>query len=111
MVWVMLASQLGYYRNLYGPEILLQLNIAFYLPSIPVLILIGYAERVLDQAVGPATSMLARLLTGLLGCAAICAAFPFIPQHLDALLCAVGMLGAFSAVAFSTSYQLVASFR
>ena len=38
VVWMMISSQLGYYSKEYGPQILLFLNIAFILPSIPVLL-------------------------------------------------------------------------
>lgn len=32
-VWIAVSSQLDYFKSLYGPEILLQLNIAYYLPT------------------------------------------------------------------------------
>lgn len=32
-VWMAVSSQLDYFRELYGPQILLQLNIAYYLPT------------------------------------------------------------------------------
>lgn len=46
-----------------------------------------------------------------MGCAAISASYPFIPTRLSYLLGLVVGLGSISAVAFSTSYQLVAWFR
>lgn len=48
---------------------------------------------------------------GLAGCAALAASYPFTPPRLGVLLGVVVALGSVSAVAFSTSYQLVAWFR
>lgn len=48
---------------------------------------------------------------GLAACAALAAYYPFMPTRLAYLLGLVVVLGAVSAVAFSTSYQLVAWFR
>lgn len=31
--WLAVSSQLDYFKDLYGPQILLQLNIAYYLPT------------------------------------------------------------------------------
>ena len=49
-------------------QVLLQMNIAYYLPSIPVLLLFGQVEKLLDAKFGPTTSMAMRLMAG--GCAA-----------------------------------------
>ena len=57
-----------------------------------------------------ARTILVRLVVALLGYGAICAAFPFLPERLDVLLASVVALGAFSGLAFSASYQLVARF-
>jgi hypothetical protein len=37
----------------FGPSILLQLNFAFYIPSIPVLMISGQLEKFLDKRFGP----------------------------------------------------------
>ena len=97
---------MSHYSRLYGPQVLLQLNIAYYLPSIPALLLLGKAERALDARLGPTASMASRLFAGLAGCGAVAAAFPFIAPRLSALLWTVVLLGTVSAVAFSTSYQV-----
>jgi MFS family permease len=102
---------MAYYSKLYGPQVLLQMNIAYFVPSIPVLILFGHVENLLNAQLGPTMSMLARITFGMLGCAMLCAWFPFIPQHAFNLLAIVAALGCFSAIAFSTSYQLVSWFR
>ncbi|GLC47580.1 hypothetical protein PLESTB_000003400 [Pleodorina starrii] len=117
VLWILVTSQLGHYSKLFGPQILLQLNLAFYLPSIPVLLLSGSLERWLDSQLGPIGSLALRLNGGLAGCAATAALFPALPGltpgdgPLWPLLAAVGVLGGLSAVAFSTSYQLVQFFR
>jgi len=111
LVWIIITSELGYYSHLYGPQVLLQLNLAFYLPSIPVLVLMGQLEPLLSDLLGPTASMAVRLMAGLGGCAALCAAFPFLPTRLGVLLGTTMVLGIVSAIAFSTSYQLVAWFR
>lgn len=111
LVWLLISSELGYYSRLYGPQVLLQLNLAYYLPSIPVLLALGQLEKLLDSTLGATASMAARLIAGLLGCAALCAAFPFLPPRLGVLLGVTTAVGCVSAVAFSTSYQLVAWFR
>ncbi|GBF88674.1 MFS general substrate transporter [Raphidocelis subcapitata] len=109
--WIVLLSQMAYYSKLFGPQVLLQLNIAYYLPSIPTLMLMGTLEPLLDEQLGPTPSILSRLTCSLLACAAVCAAWPFLPGRLVYVLWATVFLGAVSSVAFSVSYQLVAWFR
>lgn len=48
VLWIMLTSQLGTYSKVFGPQVLLQLNLAYYLPSIPVLVLSGQVRRAPD---------------------------------------------------------------
>lgn len=52
--WLAVSSQLGNYRELYGPQVLLQLNIAYFLPSIPLLIVSGLFDKVLEAKLGEA---------------------------------------------------------
>lgn len=52
MVWMLIISQLGYYKILYGPQVLLQMNIAYFLPSIPLLGLSSQFDERLDQTFG-----------------------------------------------------------
>ena len=52
MVWMLIISQLGYYKILYGPQVLLQMNIAYFLPSIPLLGLSSQFDERLDQKFG-----------------------------------------------------------
>ncbi|DBA92716.1 TPA: hypothetical protein ACH3X1_002925 [Trebouxia sp. C0004] len=62
MVWMTIISQLGYYKILYGPQVLLQMNIAYFLPSIPLLGLSSQFDERLDQkfAFSAAYQMVAR---------------------------------------------------
>jgi hypothetical protein len=45
MPFVLITSLLGYYSLWFGPQILLELTLAFYVPSIPVLIISGQASH------------------------------------------------------------------
>ncbi|EFN58589.1 hypothetical protein CHLNCDRAFT_140764 [Chlorella variabilis] len=108
--WVAVSSQLGYYRQIHGPAVLLQLNIAYFMPSIPLLIFSAFLDKPLEERLGVAKTILCRLLVGLLGYAAVCIWFPFMPEKIWFLLGAVVALGLFSGIAFSASYQLVARF-
>ena len=46
------SSLLGHYARLYGPQILLLMNIFYYLPSIPLLLLSAMCDGALDRAFG-----------------------------------------------------------
>ncbi len=72
------ASRPNLVPRLFGPQILLQLNFAFYIPSIPVLLISGQVEKLLDRRFGKIMSMAIRLISTLACNLAICAAFPFI---------------------------------
>eukprot|EP00798_Chlamydomonas_sp_ICE-L_P016004 gene16004-22142_t len=112
MPWVMMTSMLGYYAYLFGNEVLLEMNMAFYLPTIPVLILSGRLEKVLDAHFGNINSMAFRLNFGLVGCAILSGIFPFVPvRSFPLLMIMTALQGTMSAVAFSTAYQLVQYFR
>ncbi len=92
---------------------LLQLNLAYFLPSIPVLLVSGSLEKALDARLGPIGSISLRLNTGLAGCLLFAGLFPLLPGlrpgdgPLWPLLTAIAVVGSLSAIAFSTTYQLV----
>ena len=54
------------------------MNFAFYLPSIPILIISGQMEKWMDARWGQMPSMAVRLTVGLAGSGILCALFPFI---------------------------------
>lgn len=109
-VWLAVSSELGYYRTLYGPQVLLWLNIAYCTPSIPLLIFQSFFDESLEARLGVARTIFIRLLLGLVGYGLLAACFPFLPINIWALLSVVVALGLFSSIAFSASYQLVARF-
>lgn len=50
--WFTVSSFLGHYALLYGPQILLMMNIAYYLPSIPLLMFSAFCDEWLDKTFG-----------------------------------------------------------
>ena len=52
MGWMAVSSLLGYYKLLYGPQILLQMNIAYGFPSMPLLLVSSMLDRWLDRRFG-----------------------------------------------------------
>ncbi|KAK9829727.1 hypothetical protein WJX72_007534 [[Myrmecia] bisecta] len=103
--WQAVSSLLAYFKSLYGPQVLLDLNTAWLLPGIPILLLSQWDAY---DSYGPALS--AKLVTGMAASAALCAVFPLIASTEARLLALVTTLGLFSAVSFGSSYQLVARF-
>ncbi|KAK9817758.1 hypothetical protein WJX72_001709 [[Myrmecia] bisecta] len=110
IVWMTISSELGYYKLLYGPQVLLLMNIAYFLPSIPLLFVSSLCDGWLDRRYGVARTILARLLCGLGGCILIGMVYPFEPQSVRWLLGTVTVLGLMHGVAFSASYQMVSRF-
>ena len=47
-----MSSLLGHYALLYGPQILLLMNIFYYLPSIPLLLFSAFCDEWLDRTFG-----------------------------------------------------------
>ena len=47
-----MSSLLGHYALLYGPQILLFMNIFYYLPSIPLLLFSAFCDDWLDRTFG-----------------------------------------------------------
>ena len=56
--WFAVSSLLGHYALLYGPQILLMMNIFYYLPSIPLLLVSAFCDEWLDKTFGKSTAML-----------------------------------------------------
>lgn len=108
--WTAISSLIGYYKSLYGPHMLLYLNLAYFLPSLPTLLLQSLWDARLDSKFGIAKAATVRLCIGLGGSTLICIVYPFYESSRDVLLVLVSLLGLCNSVAFSTSYQIVTHF-
>lgn len=108
--WTAVSSELTYYTSLYGPEILLLLNVAYFVPSVPIMVLQTLTDTAFDRAFGVASATAYRFVIGLGGATLVCATLPFHAQKASVLLGAVALLGIFCGVAFGSSYQLVSRF-
>lgn len=52
IAWMTVSSLLAHYKLKYGPAILLQMNIAYFLPSIPLLLISSCLDEWLDHTLG-----------------------------------------------------------
>ncbi len=90
---------------------LLQLNIAYFLPSIPVLMLQTRYNEAFDRKVGgPARGAILRFLLGLGGLTMLTLYFPNLASSHSRLLAVTTAVGMSYGVAFGTSYQLASHF-
>ena len=62
--WTAICSELSFYTAVYGPHMLLYLNAAYFLPSVPVLLLQAVWDHQFDRWFGVAASTAARLIVG-----------------------------------------------
>lgn len=79
MPWAALSSELGYFKMLHGPNFLLFLNLAYFLPSVPILLLQLALDQHYNWLFGTAVSTLARQGLAQIICAICCLALPFLP--------------------------------
>ncbi len=63
--WTAISSLIGYYKALYGPHMLLHLNLAYFLPSLPTLILQSVWDARLEGKYGIAKAATIRLCLGM----------------------------------------------
>lgn len=108
--WMAVASQMAYLRELHGPSVLLHLNVAYFVPPVPLLVACTVVDARLEARLGPARSLRARLVFALVAYACAALAVPRAAASLPALLTAVAILGLAGGVAYSASYQLVSKF-
>ena len=52
IAWMAVSSLLGWYKNLYGPQVLLLMNVAYFLPSIPLLVVSSLLDAWLEDKYG-----------------------------------------------------------
>ncbi len=89
---------------------LLHLNVAYFFPSIPVLLLQSAFQERIEQRFGLAGSALARFSIGLGALVLLTASFPAFCHSESWLLAATVLVGMSYGLAFGTSYQLVSKF-
>ena len=108
--WTAISSLLAQFSRDFGPQVLLHLNVAYFLPSIPVLLLQSAFQERIEARFGLAGSALARFCVGLGGLVLLTAVFPAFCHSVAALLSATVLVGMSYGLAFGTSYQLVSRF-
>ncbi|EFJ41398.1 hypothetical protein VOLCADRAFT_98621 [Volvox carteri f. nagariensis] len=111
LAWTAISSLLSQYSKAYGPDILLQLNVAYFFPSIPVLILQALFNDRMDRRLGIPAGVLLRFIVGLGGLVGLTHFFPQITAGSEqALLVATVLVGISYGVAFGTSYQVASKY-
>ncbi|KAK9846537.1 hypothetical protein WJX81_006206 [Elliptochloris bilobata] len=113
--WTAVCSLLALFAEAYGNDILLHLNVANFLPSIPLQLLTvpWHDTPGADAPPGAERWLWARLLVGLAGCGAssgvlAALAAPPLPASPAVLLAATAVQGACGGVALGASYALAA---
>ncbi|WIA22536.1 hypothetical protein OEZ86_009526 [Tetradesmus obliquus] len=109
--WTAISSLLGQLSvQFQQPSILLWLNLAYFLPSLPALLLHSSLQEKLEQRMGLPRAAMARFVFGLGGLVLLCLALPYCCGSITALLAATAAVGVCYSIAFGTSYQLVTHF-
>ena len=62
--WTAISSELSYYSVKFGPQMLLLLNAAYFLPSVPVLLCQMLWDQHLDRWAGAAAATATRFIIG-----------------------------------------------
>jgi len=62
--WTAISSELSYYSVMFGPQMLLALNAAYFLPSVPVLLCQTLWDQHFDRWAGAAAATATRFLVG-----------------------------------------------
>jgi hypothetical protein len=108
-----IGSLLGQLAASHGPESLLWLNFAYFLPPVPLTALLSLAHGYLDARLGPGRSAALRLGAGLTGLAALSLAFPSAACAPGAaqLLGVTAGIGACYAAAYAAAYTALPSFE
>uniref|UniRef100_A0A383VI82 Uncharacterized protein n=1 Tax=Tetradesmus obliquus TaxID=3088 RepID=A0A383VI82_TETOB len=109
--WTAISSLLGQLSvQFQQPSILLWLNLAYFLPSLPALLLHSSLQEKLEQRMGLPRAAMGRFVFGLGGLVLLCLALPYCCGSITALLAATAAVGVCYSIAFGTSYQLVTHF-
>eukprot|EP00802_Teleaulax_amphioxeia_P016116 Tamp_16226.p1 GENE.Tamp_16226~~Tamp_16226.p1 ORF type:complete len:447 (+),score=61.96 Tamp_16226:115-1455(+) len=109
---VALLSMLAFYSLRFGPQVFVALNLATYLPSLPIVLLQGRLDSTYDRIFSTAVAFRFRVAVSLLVLAATLCALPLLPLHgeWELLVCAA-VIGIFTGVVFGSFYQLLTFFR
>ncbi|GFR41593.1 hypothetical protein Agub_g2316 [Astrephomene gubernaculifera] len=111
LAWTAISSLLSQYSKVYGPGILLQLNVAYFFPSIPVLMLQTAFNDRMDRRLGLPAGALLRLTLGLGGLVGLTRFFPVLTAGSErALLATTVLVGMSYGIAFGTSYQVASKY-
>jgi hypothetical protein len=110
LAWTSISSLLSQFGRDYGPEVLLQLNIAYFLPSIPVLCIQTVFNDAMDRRFGLPMGAMMRFTVGLGGLALLMSFFPLLASSHAGLLGTTVVVGMCYGLAFGTSYQLASKF-
>lgn len=62
--WTAVSSLIGYYKATYGPHMLLHLNLAYFLPSLPTMLLQSVCDPKVDSRFGKTKPAAVRLCIG-----------------------------------------------
>lgn len=108
--WTAISSLLSQFSRDFGPQVLLQLNVAYFFPSIPVLVLQTLFNDSMDKKFGLAKGAATRLALGLGSLVVLTASFPAMATSHLGLLAGTVMVGVSYGLAFGTSYQLASRF-
>lgn len=108
--WTAISSLLGQLGRDFGPNSLLYLNIAYFFPSIPVLLLQSRYQEQLERRYGVAESTFLRLGCAFGGLSYLAYNFPTYLSSLRSTVTATTLVGICYGLAFGASYQLVSRF-
>ncbi|GIM13312.1 hypothetical protein Vretimale_16452 [Volvox reticuliferus] len=111
LAWTAISSLLSQYSKAYGPDILLQLNVAYFFPSIPVLMFQAVFNDRMDRRLGLPMGALLRFTLGLGGLVGLTRYFQTLTAGSEqALLITTVLVGVSYGIAFGTSYQIASKF-
>lgn len=110
LAWTAISSLLSQFSRNYGPEVLLQINIAYFFPSIPVLCLQTAFNDAMDRRLGLPAAAMTRFTVGLGALALLTSFFPILASSHKGLILTTVLVGMSYGLAFGTSYQLASKF-
>ena len=107
LAWTSISSLLSQFSRDYGPEVLLQINIAYFFPSIPVLCLQTVFNDGMDRRMGLPLAALTRFTIGLGGLALLMSFFPYLAATHQGLIATTVIIGEGQSLPSSVSWPLL----